>query len=176
MTAAEAAAHLHDLWERKLRSTFDVKLPSSDLANARAAYTCADADEQRAAYWSFQRKGVQLADTAPPPIAASFVIEGASLEDSFQRVDGYDTGQRWNGWAVPLVDLEQLTALINRWNASNDDSMRFELIGDVLHVTENANDAEAAEHSSVSSVPTTCADGVIRNLYDVGLGFVWEVA
>ncbi len=171
-TSTEAAETLHLIWKLHLSRVGNRgELPAEISQLARASYAAAHADDQRAAFWAYQRKGVQLADDAPPtPIAARFQIGEHAAP--VLVVDGWDYGATWNGWRVPLVERSQVEKMIAAMGSDLDEQTRYQLVGGLLVVTDLADD-DGSYH--VEPVAIVCADGILRELFDIGLGLCWDL-
>jgi hypothetical protein len=166
----EAAKILHGHWAELRKGE---RMRESEIDEARTAYSLATADEQRAAFHAFKLRGIDLGD---PPVAtrARFTLG----DDLPLLVDlrGWDNGRRWNGWAAPLVEADQLAAFASQIGEGMGEFTKIQVESDRLIITYNAHDPEAAETVVVEAQAVVCDDGVTRDLFDIGLGLIWETA
>ena len=183
MDTSTASQILGAFYTTYLQNRFgsDVSYPEAALVAAREAYTHVDPQEARAAFHGFKRKGIEIG-ACPPPVAAFF-----TLGDGPDRliVAGYDTGERWNGWACPLLPRDSVEAL-NAWMMRDGrpgccDKAAYILDGDVVRITHDDDccDSQTIEPTMVSVVegaPTTTrgeSDPHELELWDVGDGMAW---
>lgn len=172
-----ADATLRTIFRKHVQNRLVAPIEPTAFAEAAHAYAAASAEERRAAYWGFARRGWTLAPTPPAAVRATFVLGDDIGDDTALVVDGYDTGQRWNGWAVPLLDETAAGAFVAWLQQAIEDggnccaANHYTLTDDGLTVSHDESCA-CTEFVPYEAVLT--ADGPQR-LLEVGLGFTWEV-
>lgn len=146
-------------------------LPGSVLEDARAAYRLVDDDHKRAAWWAFRGWGVTLDEQAPAPVRAIFVLS-EDAPDAVRAV-GFDAGERWNGWACPLVDhdgAEEFCKAMARYDGSGM-SYRWD------RVTDQIVQRDDSYPDDPHSVAPYWTEALGQNLFNLGspFGLCWMV-
>lgn len=99
-----------------------------------------------------------------------FKFSGDWLESEYI---GYTDGNRWNGWAIPLVTKETLEALVEVMAPANsslgDEGYKFRWDGDVLFVY----DPQEEQEFGISPEKLATTDGE-KSLYEISLGWCWD--
>lgn len=108
--------------------------------------------------------------TELPEVLYPFKFSGDWLEAEYI---GYTDGNRWNGWAMPLVTKETFEALIAIMGPENatvgEDGYKFRWDGDVMYFYDPQEEREFA----ISPEKRATTDGE-KLLYDISLGWCWD--
>ena len=114
-------------------------------------------------------------DSKPTEIYKKVVVgfEGVPVVEAFINED-----TNWNGWEIPHVTLEGLRKFADNQNQHLDDTDNW---GRVVIREEDKtfsfNDEEFARENWVfyGSEPIIDTDGTIHDVYNIGLGLIWEI-
>ena len=87
-------------------------------------------------------------------------------------IEGYTTIQRWNGWSVPMVELDQIKEFneIQKLTEYYFDHSTFKIINDdkISIVDFNEREEIIIESQEIK------VDGETKKVFDVALGWTWS--
>jgi hypothetical protein len=171
------AKELNGIWKSGLAyrqsETGKVGFPGlTDTQTARARELFAelretDTEEAIRANAAYRNRGINLGDNPPLPRAQ---FSGEWRED-LPPFQGYDSGERWNGWAAPLLPLDQVLIVIQEQKAieGQEGAMGLSMDGETL-IAKYSEDDETAR---IEGEMHETEDGP-KHLYPVGFGWIWD--
>ena len=87
-------------------------------------------------------------------------------------IEGYTTIQRWNGWSVPMVELDQIKEFneIQKLTKYYFDHSTFKIINDdkISIIDFNEREEIIIESQEIK------VDGETKKVFDVALGWTWS--
>lgn len=127
-------------------------------------------EEWLVASGAYARRGASWVNRPKFP-KAFFGFEGGAFGP---LVEGYNSGETWNGWKKPLVTRETLEAFVKEFNeAAKEDNLNVplrEIRGDVVYGKCEDEDDYRVE---ITPVEVETVDGKLK-LWDIGAGLTWD--
>jgi len=89
-----------------------------------------------------------------------------------QFIYAYTTVQRWNGWAMPFVELSQIKKFnkIQKHNDCKEDTDLFKIISDDQISIIDFNDKE----ETIIDRQSIIVNGKTKKVFDISLGWTWS--